>query len=499
MKKDDREIMEILEAYDLTGCAHSAAQLAGVDPKTVRHYVAARDAGKDPYAPIERESIIDGHRAKVEEWVEHSRGKVRADKVHERLVAMGFGGSQRTTRRAVAEAKQAWRAGRRRTYRPWITEPGMWLQFDWGWGPTIGGRQTMLFCAWLAWSRYRVVIPTWDRTLPTVLACLDTTFRLLGGAPTYVLTDNERTVTIERIAGVGIRHPELVRAGRFYGVSVLAGEPADPESKGGSENTVKLAKADVVPTEVNLLDDCRSFGELEDACEAFCDKVNHRVHRETARRRIDVLTEERARLHVVADEPYAAALGETRVVGDDQTVRFGSVRYSIPPGHVGRPVWCRVHGHELIVVARTDRGLREIARHRLSTPGNPRIDDAHYPGHPAQGEGPRPPRPKATSDAEQAFLDLGAGAHAWLVEASGHGLHRGRSKMAEAVELAALVGVELVDRALGVAAAAGRFGDGDLASIVDHLAAGGTDADLVTIDESHSVQPGTSAWEEFGR
>ncbi len=29
VKKDAREIMEILEAFDLTGCAHSAAQLAG--------------------------------------------------------------------------------------------------------------------------------------------------------------------------------------------------------------------------------------------------------------------------------------------------------------------------------------------------------------------------------------------------------------------------------------------------------------------------------------
>lgn len=33
MKKDDREIMEILEACDMTGCAHSAAQHAGVAPQ----------------------------------------------------------------------------------------------------------------------------------------------------------------------------------------------------------------------------------------------------------------------------------------------------------------------------------------------------------------------------------------------------------------------------------------------------------------------------------
>jgi len=28
VKKSDREIMEILEAFDVTGCAHSAAALA---------------------------------------------------------------------------------------------------------------------------------------------------------------------------------------------------------------------------------------------------------------------------------------------------------------------------------------------------------------------------------------------------------------------------------------------------------------------------------------
>ena len=46
MKKSDREIMEILEAFDVTGVAHSAAQLAGADPKTVRRYAQARDLGR---------------------------------------------------------------------------------------------------------------------------------------------------------------------------------------------------------------------------------------------------------------------------------------------------------------------------------------------------------------------------------------------------------------------------------------------------------------------
>ena len=67
---------------------------------------------------------------KVEELVDRSKGKIRADVAHRKLAAMGYRGSERSTRRAVAEVKQAWHAGRRRRYRPWIPEPGMWLQWE---------------------------------------------------------------------------------------------------------------------------------------------------------------------------------------------------------------------------------------------------------------------------------------------------------------------------------------------------------------------------------
>ena len=46
--------MEILEAFDATGCANSAAGLAGVDPKTVRRYVAMREAGLPVGGPVQR-------------------------------------------------------------------------------------------------------------------------------------------------------------------------------------------------------------------------------------------------------------------------------------------------------------------------------------------------------------------------------------------------------------------------------------------------------------
>jgi transposase len=282
--KSAEEIMNVLEAYDLTGSLRDAGELAGCSHHTVARYVRAREEGRlVPGAASQRPGVIDVFLPKLEELVERSKGRVRADVAHEKIAAMGFTGSERTTRRAVARLKAAWQAGRRRVHRPWVTEPGMWAQYDFGDGPVTGGTATVLFCLWLAWSRFRVVIPLLDKTQPSVWAALDVALRRIGGVPTYLLTDNEKTVTVEHVAGIPVRNQGAVEFGRHYGLTVATCVPYDPASKGGSESTVKLAKADLVPTDANLLGEYGSFAALEAACAAFCDQVNARPHRVTRR------------------------------------------------------------------------------------------------------------------------------------------------------------------------------------------------------------------------
>jgi hypothetical protein len=102
------------------------------------------------------------------------------------------------------------------------------------------------------------------------------------------------------------------------------------------------------------------------------------------------------------------------------------MRDSTPPGHVDTNVWCRVVGDELAIVAMSAAGAVDIARHVLSTPGNPSVLDEHYPHHPGVNH-PHPPRPRPRTQAETDFLDIGDGAYACLVEAAasatwhGHG------------------------------------------------------------------------------
>jgi hypothetical protein len=227
--------MEILEAYDLTGSLRDAAELAGSSHHTVASLVAARERGElTPGRAERRDMLVDPNREKLEEWVDRSRGKVRADVAHEKLIPLGYSGSERTTRRAVAEAKTAYWAGRWRVHRPWVAEPGMWFQYDFGDGPLVNGVGTQSFCTWPAWCRFRVVLALLDKTLPSVMAAIDQTLRLFAGVPTYGLTDNEKTVTSEHVAGIAVRNARMLEFCRHYGLTIATCVPADPPSKGAA-------------------------------------------------------------------------------------------------------------------------------------------------------------------------------------------------------------------------------------------------------------------------
>jgi hypothetical protein len=114
----------------------------------------------------------------------------------------------------------------------------------------------------------------------------------------------------------------------------------------------------------------------------------------------------------------------------------------------------------------------------------------HYPDHPT---GPLERQPKATNPSEAAFLELGSGAASWLIEAAAVGARQIEDRMADAVALARLLDPVRVDEALGLAAMAGRFGPGDLNSILDAHR-----HEPFRVSGDHSLQPGTAAWERFG-
>jgi hypothetical protein len=163
----------------------------------------------------------------------------------------------------------------------------------------------------------------------------------------------------------------------------------------------------------------------EAACEAFCDEVNGREHRVTRRVPAEMAAEERHRLHRLPDAPFTVAFGVTRTVGANTPV------IADDRGEYWCPVTSGAGQCGSVPTATTSMithvastGAVEVARHERTTPGSRNV-----PEH-----GDRTPEcrlhrtPRATNDAEAAFLPLGARAALWLSAAGEVGVVRLRPK-----------------------------------------------------------------------
>src|SRR5256885_9086183 len=143
----------------------------------------------------------------------------------------------------------------------------------------------------------------------------------------------------------------MVEVGHHYGLTLTSCVPADPQSKGGSEATVRISSADLVPTDANLLPKYASFAALRVACDEFCQRVNARPHRATRCPPIERLAQERERFHPLPAEPFTAVFGVTRGVGANlPLINFEGGEYSVPDDYVGEDVWVRQQDHEIVIV-----------------------------------------------------------------------------------------------------------------------------------------------------
>jgi hypothetical protein len=260
---------------------------------------------------------------------------------------------------------------------------------------------------------------------------------------------------------------------------------------------VKIAKADLVPTAHNLRDEYADWPALERACQELMADVNTRPHRATRQPPIGLLAQEHEHLHRLPRLPHTLCFGQTRKVDRQATVSVGDAIYSVPHRLIGERVWVRAEGEQLVVVhIDPDQGPWEVARHALTTPGRPSINDQHYPPRPA---GALERKPRARNSEEREFLAIGDGAERWLKQAAAEGTARIRRKMAEAIDLSKLHGSGPVNEALARCAAYGRFADGDLASILAHQRSATVIALPTRAPEDCSLQCSTRSWEGFGQ
>ena len=449
--------MTIISAYQDTGTYRGAAAICGTTPKTVKRVIERAEAGGVRPAPKERARNYEAVADLVAERVKKSSGRITAKRLLPAARMAGYAGSARNFRRLVAQAKKDWRAVHHRGRRPAVWTPGEHLVIDWG---SSGG--VHVFCAVLAWSRWRFVRFATDEKSATTLAMLGECFAELGGTPQVVLADRMGCLKGGVVANRVVPTGEYVRFALHYRFKPDFCEAADPESKGIVENLVGYAKSDLLTP--LLLDDQLDLARNNEAAKAWCEEVNAAVHSEIADVPEQRLAQERLLLGPLPSLQLRIGPAPVlRKVDKLSCVRIGSARYSVPMTLIGTSVEVLSgSGRVLIVVARTGE---VVADHAAVAPGETSVLDEHYGG-------PRPKprraiRPKTV--AEKAFCGLGASAEAFLAGAAASGHTRLGPELGELNTLAAAHGHLVFLAALERATAFGRWRAADVRSI---LAAG---------------------------
>jgi transposase len=442
-------------AYQEVGSYRAAAEICGTTDKTVKRVVdAARRAeelGSGAEAAVAHN--YDSVAAIIAERVKRTSGRITAKRLLPVAVAAGYEGSARNFRRAVAEAKMQWRRDHHRGRRPGVWAPGDMLVFDWG---EIGA--LFVFCAVLAWSRFRFVCFADNLGAETTMAALALCMETIGGVPKTLLTDRMGCLKAGTVAGLVIPTPAYVRFVTHYGTRPDFCQGADPESKGIVEALVGYVKSDLmIPEELSVADLVGANAKGA----AWCVEVNGQMHSEICAIPVERLAQERPLLGVLPS--LRARIGQValRKVDRLSCVRFGSARYSVPMVHIGRTVELRVADGLVVVVF-----LGEIiAEHAIVAPGETSVTDEHYGG--ARPAPDRAVRPKTA--AEVAFCALGPAAEAFIKGAAARGVTTLAADLTELCAMEAAHGKGELIAALGRAVEFGRFRAHDVRSI---LAAG---------------------------
>jgi transposase len=464
--KSAKDRMDIISAYQQVGSYRGAAELCGTTHRTVKKVVdkfEADQAGVAPQPRADRTHNYDAVSEMVAERIDKSQARISAKRLLPIARAAGYEGSGRNFRRLVADAKALWRSNNHSGRRPAVWSPGEYLVIDWA----QAAPGLFLFCAVLAFSRWRFVRFATDQKASTTLALIAETFGAIGGVPARVLADRMACLKGGVVANVVVPAPDYVRLAGHYGFAPDFCHANDPRSKGIVENLCGYAQRDLA---VPLLTQAAIDGlpinlrSANAAAVAWCAEINAAVHTEIVAIPDERLITERELLQPLPSlRLQIGAASVLRKVDRLSCVRYGSARYSVPTRLIGATV-AVVVDHGAVCLVEPSTGVL-VAEHELVAPGNASVLDAHYDGpRPTPSRGPRP-----KTSVEKQFCDLGEDAQAFLVGAAAIGNTRLGSELEVLLALGAAHGTDALIAALHRAVAFRRFRAADVRSI---LAAG---------------------------
>jgi transposase len=340
------------------------AKRTGHDRNTVRR--ALRREGVPRYRRPPRRSKLDPFKDEIHRRVREDP-QIPGKRLREMLEELGFDGSKTIVDDYLREVRPLFET--KRTYQRTSYRPGELCQFDLfeprqeipvGHGQT---RRAWVVSAELGYSRAIAGALVFSKEAPDLLFAMSRCLARLGALPAKLVWGREGAIH----AGGG--RPTDAFAG-FCGelrVGWLILEAADPESKGALERSHRFMRTNFEPG--------RAFANELDyqlQLDAWCERVNARIHRTLRCRPVDRLALERERMRSLPARPPDADRRFVIRVPRQPYLRFDTNDYSLDPRLAGRRVEVRVSQREITAIALdTDelacRHRRRFARHLTFT------------------------------------------------------------------------------------------------------------------------------------
>ncbi len=387
------DFMEIQKLHHDGLSVSEIARQMDVDRKTVRKYLkqAPREYERKP-----KGWKVDPHRAYLRERWE--QGVRNANRLFLEMQKRGYAGCLTQVKKVV----RPWRSeGQERAFVRFETAPGEQAQMDWGHFGNWNGRRLYGFALTLCWSRMRYVEFTQRQDAETLLNCMVHAFEFFGGVTRTVLTDNMKTVVVDRIDGQPCFHPKMLDFASYYGFVPRVCRPHRPETKGKIEATIRFIKGNFWP---GIHFD--SLQELNRQALVWCGEVNRRVHATT--REIPQTRFPHEGLTPLNGQPaYDTGYVSHRQVAKDCLFSYRGNRYSAPHPCAGKGVLVRepLDGNRIKVFHQQDL----VAEHELATgKGAMIIDGSHYASLPRR---PRVPASPASTVVAELMPGPGVGLH----------------------------------------------------------------------------------------
>lgn len=349
--------------------AQVASQLS-LNRRTVdRYWEMSVDEFNSMISSVRRKQALDEYRDIILLWI-NEYSSVSAAQINDWLKEnYNADFRERTVSRYVKELREECSLPKKSEPRSYEAVPelpmGQQVQADFGemkLRDSGGGETKVYFAAFLlSHSRYLFVeFQSRPYTSVDLVTACSHCFAYFEGMPREMVFDQDSIVCVSENKGDIIYTYEFEKFRQEHGMKIYLCRGNDPESKGKIENTVKYIKGNFLSHRLYVNDETLNTSGLR-----WLERTaNARVHGTTKRIPAEVFLLEKEMLRAVPPTALPEEKPDERIVRKDNTIVYGSNRYTLPFGTYNRHKVVRIDSSNGMLVIKTADGS-VLCEHRI--------------------------------------------------------------------------------------------------------------------------------------